>query len=362
MQDLEAVRHKAGFQKIQNTCRIARRLWRYAWIDTCCIDKTSSAELTEAINSMFRYYRTAEVCYVLLSDFPTLPARIPERERLAQVARNLKSCKWFTRGWALQELIAPGRLEFFDDHWNFLGEKSDLEGPLSDITRIDETVLKDSSRLSEIPVARRMSWASGRQTAREEDVAYCLLGIFDITMPLLYGEGSKAFLRLQEEIARQSSELSIFAWESGSARTEHRRDDANASRKENQYSGIFSESPADFANFATLRMHRVKLTSMEEMTMTNIGLRLSGAHITTHNNNIVLGLNCLRHSPKDGSVEWMGIYLERFGLTYVRTKPSTVHTSASKHFWGKEPVRVTQPIYIQPRLLPEQKRRTEALG
>lgn len=101
---------------------------------------------------------------------------------------------------------------------------------------------------------------------------------------------------------------------------------------------------------------------MEEMTMTNIGLRLSGAHTTTHNDSFVLGLNCLRHSPKDGSVEWLGIYLERFGLNFVRTNPSTVHTSATKHFWGKEPVRASAPIYIQPSLLPDQKKRTEALG
>ncbi|KAG6356810.1 hypothetical protein INS49_014684 [Diaporthe citri] len=361
MQDLDAVSHKSGFHKIKSVCRIAQRYWKYAWIDTCCIDKTSSAELSEAINSMFRYYRAAEVCYVFLSDFSTLPSRIPERERLARVAENLKNCKWFTRGWTLQELIAPRRLEFFDDHWNFLGEKADLEGPLSEITNIDESVLKDSSRLYAIPVARRMSWASGRQTAREEDVAYCLLGIFDITMPLLYGEGSKAYLRLQQNIAMENSDLSIFAWEYSSNQAVSSGDDLETWQNDNQYSGIFAESPANFSKCATLRMHRAKLTYMEEMTMTNIGLRLSGAHITTHLNHIVLGLNCLRHSHDDGSVEWMGIYLERFGLTYIRTRPFMVHASASKHFWGKAPERVTQPIYIQPRLLPAEIKRTSAL-
>lgn len=363
MQDLNAVDHKSGFHKIKKTCQLARRYLKFVWIDTCCIDKTSSAELSEAINSMFRYYRSAEVCYVFLSDFSTLPLRIPEKERLAQVARNLKSCKWFTRGWTLQELIAPRRLVFLDDNWNFLGEKADLEGPLSEITNIDESVLKDSSRLHEIPIARRMSWASCRHTTREEDIAYCLLGIFDITMPLLYGEGSKAFLRLQQQIAMEKSDLSIFAWESGSEHTGSSQDDGGTWRENNRYSGIFAESPRDFSRCATLRMHRAQLTSMNEMTMTNIGLRLSGAQITTHHDDKVLGLNCLRHSHKDGSVEWMGIYLEEFGPTYIRTKPFKVHTSVSKHFWGKKPSRVlaAQPIYIQTRLLPDEAKRTSAL-
>ncbi|KAJ4390719.1 hypothetical protein N0V93_004317 [Gnomoniopsis smithogilvyi] len=364
MQNFEAhvLEHKYGFYKIQNMCRIARRYWKYVWIDTCCIDKTSSAELTEAINSMFRYYRTAEACYVFLSDFRELPMRISEHDRLAQVARNLRNCKWFTRGWTLQELIAPSRLEFFDDHWNFLGEKADLESVLSEITNIDESVLRDSSRLYTIPVARRMSWASRRQTAREEDIAYCLLGIFDITMPLLYGEGAKAFLRLQQQIAMENSDLSIFAWEACSTNEVSSHGDGEARPEDNQYSGIFAETPGDFSKCATLRMHRAKLASMPgEMTMTNIGLRLSGAHITTHLDHIVLGLNCLRHSQVNGSLEWMGIYLVRFGSSYIRTRPSKVHTSGSKHFWGKAPRRETEPIYLQPRLLPDEVKRTNAL-
>lgn len=131
---------------------------------------------------------------MFLADFESLPHKqITEKERLALVATGLRHCKWFTRGWTLQELIVPRKLEFYDNRWEFLRAKTDLEAPLCKITNIDESVLQNSSKLYTIPVARRMSWASRRQTTRVEDLAYCLLGIFNITMPLLYGQGSKVF-------------------------------------------------------------------------------------------------------------------------------------------------------------------------
>lgn len=103
MQDLDVVKQKSGYSKIEKTCWIAKPYFKYVWIDTCCIDKTSSAELSEAINSMFRYYQAAAVCYVFLADFESLPhQQIPERDRLALVAKRLRYCKWFTRGWTLQ--------------------------------------------------------------------------------------------------------------------------------------------------------------------------------------------------------------------------------------------------------------------
>lgn len=347
MQNLDAIAHKSGFSKISKTCRIARRSYKYVWIDTCCIDKTSSAELSEAINSMFRYYQSAGVCYVFLSDFESLPVVwVREKERLAMVAERLRHCKWFSRGWTLQELIAPRTLEFFDSEWNFLGEKADLEAPLCEITSIDESVLGDSSRLHTIPVARRMSWASRRQTTRVEDIAYCLLGIFNITMPLLYGEGSKAFLRLQQQIAMENSDLSIFAWESS-----HRHD---------QFSGIFAESPEDFARCSSLKMPRAKFTSMHEMTITNIGLRLSVAHTATHGNDILLNLNCMRNTS-EGATEWLAVYLKKFGITYVRTRPFEIATTSSKTFWRTVSADAAQPIYVQPWLVPDEVRRISAL-
>ncbi|EXJ61947.1 hypothetical protein A1O7_02379 [Cladophialophora yegresii CBS 114405] len=192
---------KGGYRKIHSTCEKAREHdINYAWVDTCCIDKSSSAELSEAINSMFKWYRDAARCYVFLSDL----------EPGSDVGNAMKVCRWYNRGWTLQELIAPKDLRFYNQKWEFVGTKTYFKSSVSAITGIDEEVLIDCTVLPDIPVGRRMFWASQRATTRTEDLAYCLLGIFDINMPLLYGEGDKAFIRLQEEIIKRSTDLSIF--------------------------------------------------------------------------------------------------------------------------------------------------------
>ncbi|KAF3806633.1 Vegetative incompatibility protein HET-E-1 [Colletotrichum gloeosporioides] len=192
----------SGYRKIWETCRVSLSYGlNYAWVDTCCIDKSSSAELSEAINSMFRWYRDAKVCFAYLSDYSFLGSGH---------AWKMKDCKWFTRGWCLQELIAPKELIFYDKDWKESGSKSELEELVAWVTRIDRAVLEDHKAMYLLPVAQRMSWASSRITTRVEDIAYCLLGIFDIHMPMLYGEGEKAFLRLQEEIIRRLNDTSVF--------------------------------------------------------------------------------------------------------------------------------------------------------
>ncbi|KAH7350587.1 heterokaryon incompatibility protein-domain-containing protein [Rhexocercosporidium sp. MPI-PUGE-AT-0058] len=200
-QDLQSGRgpDMPGFAKIQGCCAQARSDgWEYAWIDSCCIDKSSSAELSEAINSMFKWYEKAMVCYVYLSDVDGKKA-IPEQ---------LEVSAWFTRGWTLQELLAPETVVFFDRYWRDIGTKSTLEDLISQITRI-----RDIFAWQECCVAEKMSWASRRGTTRVEDEAYCLMGIFDVNMPLLYGEGKKAFQRLQLEILNSSDDDSLFCWE-----------------------------------------------------------------------------------------------------------------------------------------------------
>jgi hypothetical protein len=212
---------KEGFAKIERTCSLAAGDYiKYAWVDTCCIDKSSSAELTEAINSMFQWYKNAVVCYAYLSDLSPRQDAVMEdlgvddSRRGYSLARGyeLQGCKWFTRGWTLQELIAPKTVCFYDETWAFRGTKVDLAEPLGSITHIDNAVLRGHKKLADITIAGRMTWASKRKTTRVEDVAYCLLGIFDVNMPLLYGEGNKAFTRLQEEIIKNNSDLSIFGW------------------------------------------------------------------------------------------------------------------------------------------------------
>jgi Heterokaryon incompatibility protein (HET) len=206
--DRTIVQQKAGYSKLQKACQLAmRQNFQYIWIDTCCIDKSSSAELSEAINSMFLYYEKSQVCYAYLEDVVRHPGW-PEKS---------EKSKWFTRGWTLQELIAPSDVEFYDSKWELLGSKKSLSGLLAEITHIDEDVLRPvflgHNILPQKSIAKRMSWASRRETTREEDIAYCLLGIFNVAMPLLYGEGkTKAFTRLQMEIMKESTDMSIFAW------------------------------------------------------------------------------------------------------------------------------------------------------
>ena len=200
------------FKKIHFTASEARRDGlRYLWVDTCCIDKSSSAELSNAINSMFNWYRGAEICYTYLSDVDSqfFPDFSLEDYSLPKISRS----RWFTRGWTLQELIAPRRSKFFGYPWTLLGSKENLMQMITQVTGIPEKVLQDADAVFDFSVAQRMSWAAERATTRLEDQAYCLLGIFGIAMPLLYGEGNKAFFRLQEEILKRTSDFSLFAWE-----------------------------------------------------------------------------------------------------------------------------------------------------
>lgn len=197
-------RAKAGWYKIEAACKQASQDdLEFLWVDTCCIDKRSSAELSEAINSMFEWYRCARICYAYLADVDTLDS---------EHRRQFNSSRWFTRGWTLQELLAPPDVTFYNRTWQDLGTKTDLAEKISSITGIPPTILYATAEIFEQSVAQRMSWASRRETTRVEDIAYCLLGIFDVNMPLIYGEGEKAFMRLQEEIIKNHDDHSIFAW------------------------------------------------------------------------------------------------------------------------------------------------------
>ena len=196
--------------KIRQSCIIAERHgYKWIWNDTCCINKESSSELSEAINSMYRYYSLAEVCYAYLGDVSQELGGL-----YSQVwhGSGFMESRWHTRGWTLQELIAPTFLIFLSREWQVLGTKVDLADTLEQITKIPISVLRKEVDLGSVSVAQRMSWAAERQTTRLEDEAYCLMGIFSINMPTLYGEGRRAFYRLQEEIMKQSVDISLFAW------------------------------------------------------------------------------------------------------------------------------------------------------
>ena len=248
-----AFEKKKGYAKISKTCQLASAAgYRYAWVDTCCIDKSSSAELTEAINSMYRWYQRSAICYTYLSDLP------PD----AHLGTELPNCRWFTRGWTLQELIAPDEIYFLDRDWNLVGSKGGLLEQLAGITGIRQDVLRHAEPLSSIPVAQKMSWAADRITTRAEDTAYCLLGIFEVNMPLLYGEEERAFRRLQEEIIRTTPDLSIFAW--------FLPRPAGSDESTRTYCGVLADSPSAFWG-CSLFSRRV--TTQREFVLSNCGIK-----------------------------------------------------------------------------------------
>ncbi|KAH9845487.1 HET-domain-containing protein [Teratosphaeria destructans] len=200
--------------KILGCCETARsRGHNYVWIDSCCIDKRSSAELSEAINSMWDWYSQATECLAFLVDVSPIPQESDQLGR-KMLLKGLQLSEWFRRGWTLQELLAPRVVTFYTSHWQVIGEKCDPDilSALSQVTRIPKPCLLSQTALRTRCVAHRFSWAARRTTSRPEDMAYCLLGLMGVNMPLLYGEGDKAFLRLQQEIVKQSDDESIFAW------------------------------------------------------------------------------------------------------------------------------------------------------
>ncbi|KAK1834432.1 vegetative incompatibility protein HET-E-1 [Podospora conica] len=208
-----ALELKAGFTKISYACgQAARDGYQYLWVDTCCIDKSSSAELSESLNSLYAWYRDAAVCYVYLADVHQTSN--PARGGYRSWKDALAASAYFTRGWTLPELLAPRNLLFFSHTWHPLGTRAALAPTISRATLIPRATLVDPSLVARASLARRMSWAARRTTTRPEDAAYSLLGLFPgVHLTPYYGEGlESAFLRLQRKILARSDDQSLFAW------------------------------------------------------------------------------------------------------------------------------------------------------
>lgn len=181
------------------------------------------------------------------------------------------ACRWWTRGWTLQELLAPRNLHFYDCVWNNHGGKRLRSLEISEITGIDLAVLENSDLMKSMPVGRKMSWVARRTTTREEDIAYCLLGVFDINMSLIYGEGQKAFIRFQEEILRKTNDLTLFAW------TAQDQSEPGYKGMNDEgwwgFRGILASSPVEFKDCREVaRDHHIDLN--RDFTLTNTGLRI----------------------------------------------------------------------------------------
>ncbi|KAL2106812.1 hypothetical protein VUR80DRAFT_6186 [Thermomyces stellatus] len=219
-----------GSALVHHACDVALKLgYEYIWIECICVDGSSTAEVSEAVNSAFRWFQKAAVCLVYLAD---LPAGSPNDDT------SWRRCEWWTRAWTLPELLAPSTVHFYDKDWNFRGTKTSppLLGIIARITTVSEDVLRDGSLIPGVSVAKRMSWASTRKARRVEDRAYSLLGIFGVHMQAIYGEGAESFKRLQDEILKDTRDVSLLAWE---AQPEEKR----------LFRGLFASSPKEFARF-----------------------------------------------------------------------------------------------------------------
>jgi hypothetical protein len=253
---LSAVHPKS--QKLVNFCRAA---WEHhgltlGWIDTICINKDSSAELDESIRSMYAWYRNAEVCITYLAATHTLS--------------DMHNDPWFTRGWTFQEMVAPQYLKFYNKDWNQLSssESSDTgnEGHhliLEEIRFATTMTPSELQHIRGVPISRRMQLAATRQVTRKEDIAYCLMGIFDVSISTAYGEGAeRAFFRLVEEIFRSTKDISdIFNWAGG--RTSVSREPITS---------LFPLRPADYLHRSSNNMLR-PWRPIEPLTLTHLGLR-----------------------------------------------------------------------------------------
>ena len=277
-------RQKKGFSKIEGCCaRAKENMYAWVWVDSCCIDKQSSAELSEALNSMFQWYKSSDACYVYLSDVPNNK----------QDMQMLRESRWFTRGWTLQELLAPLNIGFYAQDWSLLGYMGmfyelsfwssignidanqsstlsffkNLTNIVSEITGIPTKFLAKEKRLDQACVSQRMYWASHRTTTRPEDRAYSLMGLFDINMPIIYGEGlEKAFARLQQVICNTTPDQSIFAWH---------RSDLTSYR-------LLADSPDCFQNSGdvvrfgpVIKLGSASVNIRSAFYMTNLGLRIT---------------------------------------------------------------------------------------
>ena len=190
--------HKTGYKKIEFCARQARKdHLEYFWVDSCCIDQSSSAELSTAINSMYRWYQNAVKCYVYMADILTSSS--------SERARSFLRSRWFTRGWTLQELLAPKSIEFFSEDGIYLGDRTKLGNLIQEATGISNRVLQGHPP-AQIDIEERLSWIANRDTKIGEDIVYSVLGIFGIHMVPIYGEGPvHAFRRLGEEIDKTTT-------------------------------------------------------------------------------------------------------------------------------------------------------------
>jgi hypothetical protein len=295
---------RGGFAKLQGACLTVIKLGiEWIWIDTVCIDRSSSVEVSDSVNSIFRWFRNSQFCIVYLDDL------CPDDEGSASF-RQLKACRWMTRSWTLQEVIAPRDVRFFSRRWTQIGTKESLLLQISVITGVDPDVLMDADRLPDVSAGRKMSWAANRSTTFVEDLAYSLVGIFGLYTTVSYGEGSIAFIRLQKEILRTSKDATLFLWQ--------------ATASQQRCRGAFAHSPIEFAHFATwpitgpCRIRGTLSTSANTVTIESPFAVLDGGD----HGSVIAGFSGGTNTG-NGTGE-LGILLQERDGYYVRLEPHRI--------------------------------------
>ncbi|RDL34650.1 uncharacterized protein BP5553_07778 [Venustampulla echinocandica] len=330
---------KAGYSKIDFCGEQARRDGlQYFWVDTCCIDKSNSTELAEAINSMFRWYQDATKCYVYLPDVSR--SRSDSADGFNEPWElTFRRSEWFTRGWTLQELIAPASVEFFSKEGELLGNKISLEGYICEATEIPVKALRGSP-LRDFSFAERMSWAANRETFRQEDKAYSLLGIFGVSMPLIYGEGKdEAFDRLEEELhkrerKRNRGNLSTLSpLTSGSTKrlkTLHCQSSVPSSRNSNS---LNPETPIYFEDSVHNIDATTKQSLIDQLYFTKIDERLTSLTAAQ-------GTTCRWFLTKPEYTSWNDVaqQSDHNGLLWIKGNPGTGKSTLMKFLFEKTKV------------------------
>src|SRR6266536_49913 len=267
---------------------------------------------------MFRWYQNAEVCFAYLSDIPA--------GGLPGIPRDFGESRWFDRGWTLQELIAPKHVIFYNSHWMEIGSKLSLCDAISERTGINKETLRGED-VTQVSVSKRMSWASKRMTTRTEDIAYCLMGIFGVNMPLLYGEGKKAFVRLQEEIMKDSEDQSLFSWTAV-------EESEPESTVNSQTRGLLAQSPVEFSSSGNFVPVHLPYPSTPYL-MTNRGLRIDMPLLPRDQVNTFTGILRCRNGNESGRVSAIDLKLidgdkfSRINPRVVRKVPVNVLPTAS---------------------------------
>ncbi|KAK3988497.1 hypothetical protein QBC44DRAFT_382245 [Cladorrhinum sp. PSN332] len=318
-----------GSIKFRGSCQqAAKDGLGYVWIDTCCIDKGNLVELSEAINSMFRWYKRSSFCYAYIGD---VPADDQPRVR----GSKFRSSRWFTRGWTLQELLAPKYVRFYNSSWDQLGNKGTMSSILEEITGIPRQYLLGITRLQTASVAQRMAWAAQRITKRPEDLAYCLLGIFGVSMPMIYGEGGdQAFLRLQEHIMRTTRDDSMLSWGLKDSDAELLIDQSL-----HQSAGrVMATTPASFTTSRQIVSREQSSQWPSSLEISGGSLRICIPLVIRGPNEVIALLNC---GPESNTSQRVGIPLVKVQLgandQYARPKGADAvlypTTSLTQNFW-----------------------------